>query len=241
MTRLTVENVHKSYPAPSGQTPVLQGVSLSLEAGELLALLGRSGCGKSTLLRLIGAFETPDTGRILLDAVPVKHPTPRCFMVFQSFDQLFPWKRVEDNLVYALLCSKIEKTKAAARDRARFWLGEVGLEDSAQRWPHELSGGMKQRAALARAFSLEPELLLLDEPFSGLDSLLRESMQGLLLRLCRRYQTSALFVTHDIGEARRLCDSPAVMRPDGSEILRIGADDTADEQIRRLLAPPDMV
>lgn len=231
MTRLTVENLYKSYPGK----PVLRGVSLTLEEGELLALLGRSGCGKSTLLRLIAGFEAPDGGSILMDGAPILNPSPRCFMVFQSFDQLFPWKRVEENLVYALQVAKIEDTRAAAQTKARFWLEEVGLADCGGRWPHELSGGMKQRAALARAFALGPRLLLLDEPFSGLDSLLRESMQGLLSRLCGRYRTSALYVTHDIGEARRLCPNPAVMRPDGSEILRVG--DAPQEEIRRLLLP----
>lgn len=218
MTRLAVENLYKSYPGK----PVLRGVSLTLREGELLTLLGRSGCGKSTLLRLIAGFEAPDSGRIFMDGAPVSAPSPRCFMVFQSFDQLFPWKRVEENLVYALLRAKIENTRAAAQERARFWLDEVGLSGSEKCWPFELSGGMKQRAALARAFSLQPGLLLLDEPFSGLDSLLRESMQGLLLRLCGRHQTSALYVTHDIAEARLLSPSPALMRPDGSEILRVG-------------------
>lgn len=215
---LRLENVSKSFHPAQGEKAVLRGVSLSLETGALQALLGHSGSGKTTLLRLIAGHEQPDGGTLFFENTPITGPSVERFLVYQQYGQLFPWKTVRDNLIFALRSARPDTSKAEALKLADFWLSETGLSENAESWPRTLSGGMQQRAALARAFSLQPKLLLLDEPFSGLDAVLRAAMQALLRNLCQRHHVTALFVTHDIQEALALSPRPIVLSPDGSSI-----------------------
>ncbi|MDL2219908.1 ATP-binding cassette domain-containing protein [Ruminococcaceae bacterium OttesenSCG-928-O06] len=234
MMLLEVKGLYKSYAGGNGPVPALRGVNLRLPKGLLLTILGRSGCGKTTLLRCVAGHEAPDAGEICFEGVPIAGPGHKRFMVYQQYDQLFPWMRVGQNIAFALRAVHPALAPAEANDTAAFWLAECGLPDSGGLWPAELSGGMKQRAALARAFALQPALLLLDEPFAGLDAVLRHAMQVLLLGLCQKHGLSALFVTHDIAEALDLSPAPCLMRPDGTEILPLDKT-TPREEILALL------
>ena len=233
---LCIDHVHKSFTGAQGFTKVLSGVHLHIKAGGLVSLLGRSGSGKTTLLRLIAGYEAPDAGAILFEEVKVSGPSPERFMVFQEYNQLFPWMRVRKNLLFALQEARPKLDPKQREERAQYWLNETELSQDADKWPRQLSGGMKQRAALARAFALQPKLLLLDEPFTGLDAVLRRSMQQLLRSLCEKHGVSALFVTHDIDEALTLCEYPVVLTPDGAQLRRIPAGEAARAQIIQMLA-----
>jgi ABC-type nitrate/sulfonate/bicarbonate transport system ATPase subunit len=234
---LVLENIHKSFATEDGVRPVLQGVSLTVGEGELVTLLGRSGSGKTTLLRIVAGYDFPDGGRALWNGAPIAGPSFNRFVVVQTFDQLFPWRRVGANISFALRTVYPNLTKQEAKEQAAYWLEQTGLSGCGDLWPAQLSGGMKQRAALARAFALQPELLLLDEPFGALDSMLRRSMQELLLNLCAVHRCSVLFVTHDIEEALCLSSSPAFLTANGREILRLNSAQINQEEIRRLLSP----
>lgn len=236
MDVLQLSQIYKGFSGEAGEKQVLRGVSLAVPQGGLVTLLGRSGCGKTTLLRIAASFEQADRGDVLFEGQPVRKPDYRRFMVFQSYDQIFPWMRVADNIIFALRAVDKTLTKAQALEQTRFWLGETGLTDCERQWPRMLSGGMKQRAALARAFAVQPRLLLLDEPFAGLDQVLRRSMQTLLLTLCQKHGMSALFVTHDVEEALYLSEKPAVLRSDGREIVFVERGSGTMEAIQTLLA-----
>ncbi|MCG5240503.1 ABC transporter ATP-binding protein [Azospirillum doebereinerae] len=177
--------------------PVLDGVDLRVEPGEFVALLGPSGCGKSTLLRLIAGLEPPSRGRILADSRPIQGPDPSRVVVFQD-PTLYPWRTVRDNVALGLEARGLLRSQGHRIDEA---LALVGLTGFAKAYPHQLSGGMAQRAALARALVNDPRLLILDEPLGKLDSLTRLTMQSELVDLWRRAGFTALLVTHDIEEA----------------------------------------
>lgn len=238
MQGLRLQNIYKSFEREGGRHRVLAGVNLMVGEGEMVTLLGRSGSGKTTLLRIAAGYDFPDQGTALWNGAPIEGPSPHRFVVFQSFDQLFPWRRVNSNISFALRRVYPELSRQEAREKAAYWLEQTGLAHCGDLWPSQLSGGMKQRAALARAFALQPGLLLLDEPFAALDCMLRRTMQELLLSLCARHRCSVLFVTHDIEEALYLSPSPAFLTADGKEILRLDRDQTNQESIRRLLSQP---
>lgn len=210
---LRAEHLDKSFPPLAGQAGghiVLQDLSLEVQEGEFLSILGKSGCGKSTLLRILGGFDPPDRGKVTLGEQPVQSPGSRMIMIFQESRQLFPWMTLMGNIVYAIKKTARSVGKEQAAARAAACLSEVGLAGYEQSYPHELSGGMKQRAALARALALEPAVLLMDEPFSSLDYLTRRSAQDTLLRLWRERGVTVVFVTHDIDEALTLSQQIAV-------------------------------
>lgn len=202
---LEVKQLCKAYPVTGGMLPVLEDVSFTVKDREFYMILGRSGCGKTTLLRMLGGFEEPDAGQILLDGEEIKKPSPSQMMVFQSFDQLFPWYTLKENLIYAMKRGGIRDGRGEkGKTRAEKYLKLAGLSEFAESYPHQLSGGMKQRGALARALCLEPKMLLLDEPFSSLDYVTKkESLKG-LGELVERTGCTAVMVTHDIEEALRL-------------------------------------
>ena len=232
---LEIKNLKKSYTVESGTLDVLRGVSFCMERGVLRVLLGRSGSGKSTFLRLCAGHATKDSGELLFDGKPISGASSERFMVFQDFDQLFPWRHVSDNIHFALRSVYPKMSKSEVRETADFWLRETGLYDFQNLWPSELSGGMHQRAALARALALRPKLLLLDEPFSALDAHLRGAMQELLLQLCVKHGISALFVTHDINEALFLDPTPAVLTANGDNIVETSTKKDPRDAILRLL------
>jgi NitT/TauT family transport system ATP-binding protein len=207
--QIVVEGVGHRYRPPTGREVVaLENVSLGVQNREFLALLGPSGCGKSTLLYMIGGFLPTVTGSILIDGKPVAGPGPDRGVVFQHF-ALFPWKTVKANVLYGL-----ERTKLAREERerrAQTFIDMVGLAGFEDSYPSQLSGGMKQRAALARTLAFDPEILLMDEPFGALDAQTRSLMQAELLNIWRRTPKTVIFVTHDVQEAVFLAERVAVM------------------------------
>jgi NitT/TauT family transport system ATP-binding protein len=179
--------------------PVLQGVDLKVYEGELVCLVGPSGCGKTTLLNAVDGLMPIAGGSILVDGRAIDGPGPDRAMVFQA-DSLFPWRTVIQNVMYGLELQR-RLPQREIRERALALVQLVGLSGFADHYPHELSGGMRQRVNIARALAMEPQLLLLDEPFAALDAQTREFMQVELLKILARTRTTALFVTHQIGEA----------------------------------------
>ncbi|RZL38498.1 MAG: ABC transporter ATP-binding protein [Rubrivivax sp.] len=197
---LQVRNLTLEYRSDHKTLRATQAVSFNVLESDRFVLLGASGCGKSSLLKAIAGFLPPSSGDILLDNQPVTEPGPDRVVVFQEFDQLPPWKRVIDNVAFGLIASR-QCGKDEARERASQALHTVGLARFADAFPHQLSGGMKQRAAIARALAMRPRVLLMDEPFAALDALTRRSLQEELLRLWSELGFTLLFVTHSIEEA----------------------------------------
>ncbi|MGS0646576.1 ABC transporter ATP-binding protein [Komagataeibacter melomenusus] len=192
---IQLDDVSHGYDIGGRLTPVLENVNLNIAPGEFIALLGPSGCGKSTLLRLVAGLETPRAGRMLADGAPITGPGPDRIVMFQD-PTLYPWRTVRANV--ALSQDISGRVDRAAVDAAIAMVGLQGFENA---WPHQLSGGMAQRAALARALVNNPRLLILDEPLGKLDSLTRLTMQTELLRLWQDRGFTVIMVTHDVEEA----------------------------------------
>ncbi|TGD95531.1 ABC transporter ATP-binding protein [Methylobacterium nonmethylotrophicum] len=203
---IAIRDLALTFTRDGARTTVLSGLDLDIEPGEFLAIVGASGVGKSTLLRVVAGLVPPSAGTVRLsDPEPGRRAVS---LVFQD-SRLLPWRRVLDNVAFGL--EKLRLPRAERRRRAQGALARVGLADLAGRWPFQLSGGQRQRVALARALAVEPHVLLMDEPFSALDALTRESLQDELARLCRAYRQTVLFVTHDIEEAVTLADRVVVL------------------------------
>jgi NitT/TauT family transport system ATP-binding protein len=196
---LEIKSLSKSFSSGQENYEAFSNVSLTVERGEFLCIVGSSGCGKTTLLRVVGGFERATGGEVLLDGKPVTAPSPRCAMVFQTFDQLLPWKTVIGNIAYPIEVSA--SGRQSAQKRAGEYLEMVGLTRFAQYYPHQLSGGMKQRVAIARALAMRPDLILMDEPFASLDAETRTTLQKELKRIWRDSGITVLFVTHSIIES----------------------------------------
>ena len=206
---IVIDAVSHTYRPPRGRpVSALDDVSLEVHPREFVALLGPSGCGKSTLLYLIGGFLPVEHGRILVDGSAVAGPGPDRGIVFQHF-ALFPWKTVRANVLYGLERAGLPRTEREAR--AQGFIDLVGLSGFEDAYPSHLSGGMKQRAAIARTLAVDPKILLMDEPFGALDAQTRSLMQGELLAIWRRTPKTVIFVTHDVQEAVYLSDRVAVM------------------------------
>ena len=200
---LKVEGVTLQYSTNGQLTTATYRVSFEVLRSERFVLLGPSGCGKSTLLKAVGGFTRPVEGQMLLNGARINTPGPDRMLVFQELDQLLPWKTVQQNVTFALTASGKMRPREA-QDRALHYLAKVNLTDFAGSYPHTLSGGMKQRAAIARAMAMEPQILLMDEPFASLDALTRNKMQEDLLQLWEETKFTMLFVTHSIPEALRV-------------------------------------
>jgi sulfonate transport system ATP-binding protein len=194
---LSLSGIRKRY----GDTSIISGVDLEVAAGEIVALVGPSGSGKSTLLRMIGGLDTDFTGEVHVGDVKVTGPSPIVGLVFQE-PRLFPWLTVADNVAFGLTDKKSDRSRSLVNEM----LQVVGLTDYAKALPKQLSGGMAQRAALARALVTEPQVLLLDEPFSALDAFTRMKLQDHLLTAWARYRPTLVLVTHDLEEAVYLAD-----------------------------------
>jgi len=206
---IAIEGVGKTYLTSAGPLVALHDVSLSIREGEFCTLIGPSGCGKSTLLGMLGGLVTPDRGRLLLDGQPVTGPDPRrVATVFQDAG-LFPWRTALDNVAFGL---ELQGVPAPLRRRtAGDLLGPLGLSGFAERYPRELSGGMKQRVAIGRALAIDAKILLMDEPFGALDEQTRVLMGEWLLDIWRRSRKTVVFVTHSLHEALFLSTRVAVM------------------------------
>ncbi|HEY2338107.1 MAG TPA: ABC transporter ATP-binding protein [Burkholderiales bacterium] len=206
---IEVEDLSHTYRTPDGrEIPALERVSLQVREREFIALLGPSGCGKSTLLYLIGGFLPVGAGAIRIGGAPLAGPGPDRGIVFQHF-ALFPWKTVKGNVLYGL--EKLGLPKAECEERARKYIEMVGLGGFEASYPSQLSGGMKQRAALARTLAIDPATLLMDEPFGALDAQTRSLMQSELLAIWQRSPKTVIFVTHDVQEAVYLAQRVVVM------------------------------
>jgi len=217
--QIVVEQVSHLYrPATGRAVLALADISLEVRDREFLALLGPSGCGKSTLLYLIGGFLPVETGRISLDGKPITAPGPDRGIVFQHF-ALFPWKSVRQNVLYGL--ERMDLPRAEREKRAQSFIDLVGLTGFEDSYPSQLSGGMKQRTAIARTLAFDPKILLMDEPFGALDAQTRHLMQTELLGIWERARKTVVFVTHDVQEAVYLADRVAVMSARPGRIMTI--------------------
>ena len=209
---VSVQNVSKSFRQNNGGSlEVLRDISFNVAQGEIIAVIGHSGCGKTTLLRIVCGFEPADGGDILLDGVKHTSPGKNALMLFQDFNQLLPWKTLLGNVMHPLTATKSIRSRQDARKHALKHIADVGLAGFEHSYPHQLSGGMKQRAAVARALALQPRVLLMDEPFASLDNITREALQILTKRICKNHGISALMVTHSVEEAIIMSDRIIVM------------------------------
>lgn len=206
---LTASHLHKAFPSRRGEVAALEDISFHVNAGEFLCLVGPSGCGKTTLLRLLSGLLLPDRGEVRFNGVPLTEPRAEIGLVFQNAN-LMPWRTVAENVQLPLDVSGRKETANAQVARA---LTLVGLSDFAHSHPHELSGGMQQRVAIARTLVHQPQILLLDEPFGALDALTREKLNQQLTDLWRELGATVVMVTHNIREAVFLADRVLVLSP----------------------------
>ena len=215
-TKLRTDAVSMSFDRDGQRMSVLENIDLDVGDGEFVCILGPSGCGKSTLLSAMAGFLTPTSGDIRIDGEVVRGPDPRRIFVFQERG-VFPWLTVEGNIGFGL--SKLPR--AEREQRVQHYVKMVGLEGFERSYPHELSGGMKQRVEVARALAVNPDVMFLDEPFGALDSITRLVMRGELLRIWHAERKTILFVTHDIDEAVQLADRVVVMSARPGRIQQI--------------------
>jgi len=223
---LKLSGVRKSFgPEGEGGTVALRDISLTVGEGEFLAVVGPSGCGKSTLLQIVAGLMAPSGGQVAVGDTAVTAPPDSMVYLFQQYTKsLFPWRTIVDNVAFAVE-HRGGMTRAKARQYSRPFLDMVGLGDSAERYPWQLSGGMQQRVAIARALAAEPRILLMDEPFSSVDALTRLDLHNLILDLWTKRRFTVLLVTHDVDEAVFLADRVAVLSARPSVIARTFATD----------------
>jgi len=215
---LEIRNVSARFRGPQGDLCALKDISFTVDQGEFICLIGPSGCGKSTLLRIIAGLLPPSTGTIYLEEKPIKAPGHRVGLVFQN-PNLLPWRTVADNIALPL---EMHALPVETRHKRVMKLVEmVGLTGFENEYPLHISGGMAQRAAIARALAQNPEVLLLDEPFGSLDALTRERMGGELLNIWQKYRRTVVMVTHNVEEAALLADRVIVLSPRPGKIVDI--------------------
>ena len=208
MSSVSIQAVSRTFEGRKGQrTQALQPVDFEVKDNDFVTILGPSGCGKSTLLRIVAGLDHATSGRVLLDGVPVEGPGADRGMVFQSYT-LFPWLTIEQNIRFGL--RERGMPEAQQKERAAYFIAKVGLRGFEQHFPKQLSGGMQQRTAIARALANDPKILLMDEPFGALDNQTRVLMQELLLGIWESERKTVLFVTHDIDEAIFMANRVAV-------------------------------
>jgi ABC-type nitrate/sulfonate/bicarbonate transport system ATPase subunit len=215
-TKLQVRGVTVSFRREKENVEVLKNINLDVRRGEFVCIVGPSGCGKTTLLNVIAGFIRPVAGDVCIDGEPVRGPDMRRIFVFQERG-VFPWLTVEGNIAFGLA----RLPRSERKERVADYIRLVGLQGFEHAYPHELSGGMKQRVEVARALAVKPDMLYLDEPFGALDSITRLIMRGELLRLWQAEQTTILFVTHDLEESVQLADRVVVMSARPAAIRRV--------------------
>ncbi|MBV6274316.1 ABC transporter ATP-binding protein [Alcaligenaceae bacterium CGII-47] len=234
---LEVQGVTLQYKTIEHLITATYKVSFKVESGDRFVLLGPSGCGKSSLLKAVGGYIKPIEGRIRLQGRDVESPGPDRMMVFQEFDQLLPWKTILENVAFPLQASG-KMNKREATEKAMEYIAKVNLTKFADSHPHMLSGGMKQRVAIARGMAMEPAILLMDEPFAALDALTRRMMQDELLQLWDDTKFTVLFVTHSIPEAIRIGNRILLLTPHPGQVkaeLNSLARDEQDTALRQAL------
>src|SRR5919202_4032157 len=239
---LAIRGVTKRFAVGDGEIEALARVDLTIARGEFVCLIGASGCGKSTLLRIVAGFETVTSGEVLMWGKPIAGPAPNRGMVFQDY-ALFPWLSVRNNIAFGPVSRG--RPSAEVNETVDGFIELVGLNRFANAYPHQLSGGMKQRVAIARVLANDAEVVLMDEPFGALDAMTRERLQDELLELWQRTGLTVLFVTHAIEEAIFLADRVVVMTPSPGRIEAVHAVDLprrrdvsspAFNDLRRMLA-----
>jgi len=218
-TTVSIRNVSKLYATTGGSvTWALQNASLDLTIGEFVCAIGPSGCGKTTLLNIIAGFTPATDGTLDIDGEPIRHPGPDRGVVFQEY-ALFPWLTAQRNVEFGLHAMGVSAPERARRSMEMLQM--IGLERAADRYPYELSGGMRQRIAVARALVNHPRLLLMDEPFAAVDAMTRSTLQDELLRIWRQVGLGIFFITHNIEEAVFLAERIVVMSPHPGRIKSI--------------------
>jgi nitrate/nitrite transport system ATP-binding protein len=227
MASLELRGIDKAFSGTRGPAPVLAGVDLTVADGELIAIIGASGSGKTTLVALVAGLLEADRGEVLLDGVPVSEPGLDRGIVFQSYS-LLPWLTVLDNVQLAVDAARPDWSPSARRARAEHWVRLVGLGAAMAKRPAELSGGMRQRVAVARGLAVEPRVLLLDEPFSALDALTRATLQNELARIWANERRTMLLITNDVDEACLLADRIHVLVPAAGGGHRLSAGIAVD-------------
>ncbi|WP_433674602.1 ABC transporter ATP-binding protein [Microbacterium gorillae] len=230
--KISVQDVSRVYPLKDDDFVALDHVSLDVGDNEFITVVGPSGCGKSTLMNILAGLETPSGGGAFVDGVPVRGPGPDRGMIFQQY-ALFPWLTVRKNVEFGLRVAKVPA--AERRERAEHYIRLVGLEQFADALPKMLSGGMKQRCAIARAYAVNPSLLLMDEPFGALDALTRVRLQEQLLDTWNQDKRTVMFITHDVDEAVILANRVVVMaaRPGRiHEVIDVDLPYPRDESVR---------
>ena len=218
------QNVSKTYYTARGPYTVLKDVNLVINQGEFICVIGHSGCGKSTLLNMVSGFNTPTDGTVTVGGKPIVKPGPDRMVVFQNY-ALLPWLTAFENIYLAVDAVHPEKSQSEKEEIVKYNLNLVGLLEAAHKKPQQLSGGMKQRISIARALSIRPEVLILDEPFGALDAITKEELQEELLKIWNDIRMTVLMITHDIDEALFLADRLVMMtngpRANIGEILNI--------------------
>lgn len=198
--RIRFDHVSVEFPAPAGTLTVVDDVSFEIRNGEFISIIGPSGCGKTTMLNLVAGFVKPARGSVLLDGAPIQGPGPERGVIFQEYG-VFPWLTVEQNIAFGLTLGANRASEAARREVCEGYMRLMGLSDFARAYPKTLSGGMRQRLAIARAYAVKPQFLLMDEPFGALDSQTRTHMQDLLLQVLQAEEKTVMLITHSVEEA----------------------------------------
>lgn len=214
---LDVSDVTLRYKTSSAVVTATERVSFTVDRSDRFVLLGPSGCGKSTLLKAVGGYMTPSEGKMRISGREISEPGADRMMIFQEFDQLLPWKTVLENVMFPLLMTR-RLPRKEAEQRARAYIEKVSLTRVVDAYPHTLSGGMKQRVAIARGMAMEPDILLMDEPFAALDALTRRKMQDELLDLWDDTKFTVLFVTHSIEEAIKIGNQILLLTPHPGQV-----------------------
>ncbi len=210
--KIEIEHVSFEYEGKKTKFPALNDININIDEGEFICLLGNSGCGKSTLLSILSGLNKPTSGRLLIDSNEVLGPGVDRAVVFQHYS-LFPWLTAKGNVLFGIKQSGKKYSKKERDELANNYLKSVELFEAKDKYPNELSGGMQQRVAVARALALESDILLMDEPFGAIDPKLRLELQELVLKLSKENKKTVIFVTHDIDEALLLADRIFVMEP----------------------------
>lgn len=207
---ISIEGISRRFPAPGGTTTIFEDLWFSMARGEFVCVIGHSGCGKTTVLNILSGLDRPDDGVAIVDGKAIAGPSLDRAVIFQSH-ALLPWRTVLGNVAYAVASRWPEFSRSEIEAHARLFIRLVGLEGAEHKRPAELSGGMKQRVGIARALSIEPKILLMDEPFSALDALTRGTLQDEVRRICLETGQTAFMITHDVDEAIYLADRIVLM------------------------------
>jgi NitT/TauT family transport system ATP-binding protein len=236
MTRVKFEHVSLAFDTPKGKLNVVDDVSYDIHDGDFVAVIGPSGCGKTTMMSMLAGFQRPTVGSVLFDGKPVKGPGPERGVIFQEYG-VFPWLTVKQNIAFGLRL-KANYVPASERDGiCEHYLGLMGLSDFSNSYPKHLSGGMRQRLAIARAYAVKPQFLLMDEPFGALDAQTRANMQNLLLKVLATEGKTVMLITHSVEEAIYLASRIVVVtaRPARiKEIIDVPFPYPRDESIQEL-------